>query len=96
MRTNVLTFAPIGGGVTAVEQDGMPVGLGRGQDHGHEVGAVTVDLKPGESTAVTFTVLGPQDVGSATDVPPALILTPGVNEWISSMTDYQTCQPPTR
>jgi len=95
MRTNVLTFAPIGGGVTAVEQDGQPAGLGRGQDHGHEVGAITVDLAPGESTAVTFTVLGPPDIGSVKDVPPALILTPGVNEWVSSMTDYKTCQPPT-
>ena len=26
---------------------------------------MTVELKPGESTAVTFTVLGPPDVGSA-------------------------------
>ncbi|MET0966710.1 MAG: DUF4012 domain-containing protein [Nakamurella sp.] len=94
LRTNVLTFAPIGGGVTGVEKDGMPAGLGRGQDHGHEVGAVTVDLKPGESTAVTFTVLGPPDVGTATDTPPALVLTPGVNEWVTSVADYQTCQPP--
>ncbi|MEP6560717.1 MAG: DUF4012 domain-containing protein [Nakamurella sp.] len=93
VQTNLLVFAPIGGGVTAVERDGMPAGLGRGQDHGHEVGAVTVELKPGESTAVTFTVLGPPDVGSAADVPPSLVLTPGVNEWVSSVADYQACTP---
>ena len=93
MKTNVLVFAPIGGGVTGVEQDGQPDGLGRGQDHGHEVGTVTVELKPGDSTAVTFTVLGPPDVGTADDVPPSLILTPGVNEWVSSVADYQRCTP---
>ena len=60
LRTNVLVFAPVGGGVVdATERDGVAVANGRGEDHAREVGTVTVELKPGESTQLTFTVLAP-------------------------------------
>ena len=50
LRTNVLVFAPVGGGVVNVERDGELTGMGRGEDHAREVGTVTVELAPGAST----------------------------------------------
>ena len=92
LRTDVLLFAPAGGSIVAAEQNGAAVTLVRGVDHGRQVGTTTVELAPGSSAEMTFTVLGPvTEPGSSTDIPPSLMLTPGVRPWISSVGGYRTC-----
>ena len=94
LRTNVLAFAPVGGGVVEATRDGAALPIGRGQDHDREVGTATIELLPGDSTELTFTVVGPAgSVGGPGDVPPSLILTPGVNPWVTSVEDFQGCTP---
>jgi hypothetical protein len=95
LRTNLLAFAPLGGGVISAERDGVPLGIARGEDHSREVAATTVELLPQTSTEVVFTVVGPAgEIGGPNDVPPRLILTPGVNPWVTSVADYQACATP--
>lgn len=95
LRTNLLAFAPLGGGVMSAERDGAPLAIGRGEDHSREAAATTVELLPQTSTEVVFTIVGPAgEIGGPNDVPPTLILTPGVNPWVTSVADYQTCATP--
>ncbi len=64
LRTNVLTFAPVGGSVTGAQRDGKAIGMQKGADRGRSVGAVTIEMAPGTTTELVFTVLaGP---GTAT------------------------------
>ena len=94
LRTNVLTFAPVGGGVVDAVRDGLPLPIARGEDHAREVGMATIDLLPGQSTELIFTVVGPAGVvGGPDDVPPSLTLTPGVNPWVTSVGELQNCSP---
>lgn len=93
LRTNLLFFAPVGGGVVAMSQNGAPVGFGRGEDHGREVGQARVTIHPGSSAALDVTVLGPAPAtGSTGPVTPRLILTPGVRPWTTSVASYPECQ----
>jgi hypothetical protein len=96
LRTNVLVFAPLGGGVVnATDRDGVPIATARGEDHSREVGWTTVDLVPAATTELTFTVLGPANAdGIADDVQPNLVLTPGVTPWVSSVDKYRDCRAP--
>lgn len=95
LKTNLLAFAPAGGGVLSAERDGVPLGIARGEDHSREVGTATIELLPQTSTEIDFTMVGPAgEIGGPNDVPPALILTPGVNPWVTSVADYQTCAAP--
>jgi hypothetical protein len=96
LRTNVLVFAPVGGGlINETQRDGAPVAIDRGEDHSREVGSVTVELLPGASTQLTFTVLAPPNVDGVTnDVAPNLVLTPGVTPWVSSVDRYRECRAP--
>jgi hypothetical protein len=92
LKTNLLAFAPVGGAVAAAQVGGEQVSVERGEDHGREVGAVPVEMTPGTSAEVVFTVLGPAGViGSPADVPTALVLTPGVNPWVTSVDAYRHC-----
>jgi len=92
LRTNVLAFAPLGGGVVSAQRDGNPVAIGRGEDQSREVGTTTIDLLPGTTTEVVFTVLGPAVTsGGPADVPPSLAVTPGVNPLVSSVGEYRSC-----
>ena len=96
LRTNLLVFAPLGGGIAdATTRDGASIGLGWGVDHGHQVGTTTVELLPGQSTTVTFSVLGPPDAAGqpAAAAQPKLVLTPGVRPWTSSVAPIESCQP---
>ncbi len=93
LRTNLLFFAPVGGGVVAMSQNGAPVGFGRGEDHGREVGQARVTIHPGSSAALDVTVLGPAPAtGSTGPVTPRLILTPGVRPWTTAVASYPECQ----
>jgi len=93
LKTNVLTFAPLGGGVIGATQDGEDIGIGRGQDHLREVGTATISMDPGTSTVVTFTVLAPSGGDPSAEVTPGLMLTPGVKPWVVSVDPYQPCSP---
>ncbi len=95
LKTNLLVFAPLGGGVISAQRDGQPLGIARGEDHSREVGTATIELLPQTSTEIVFTVVGPAgEIGGPNDVPPTLILTPGVNPWVTSVVDYQDCAVP--
>ena len=94
LRTNLLAFAPTGGEVVGAQRGGDVVNILHGEDHGREVGTMTVETTPGTSTEVVFIVLGPAGtVGTAADVPPSLVLTPGVNPWVTSVDPYRNCGP---
>ncbi len=62
-----------------------------GEDHGRQVGTSTIEMLPGETTEIIYTVLGPANVGQPGDVPPTLVVTPGVNPTVTSVDPYQTC-----
>ncbi|MGS0683833.1 DUF4012 domain-containing protein [Nakamurella sp. GG22] len=94
LQTNVLVFAPAGGGIVSATRDDEAIAIGRGEDLSREVGTSTVVLKPGKSTELVFTVLGPAGGTAATDVNPALIVTPGVKTWDTSVDPYRVCRPP--
>ena len=91
LKTNVLAFAPLGGGVVGATRDGHDIGIGRGQDHLREVGTATIAMNPGTSTVVTFTVLSPSGGDPSASVTPGLMLTPGVKPWEVSVEPYQPC-----
>ena len=92
LQTNVLLFAPAGGGVVGATRDGKDIDIGRGLDSSREVGTTTVVLEPGSSTELVFTVLGAAvPSGSPADVPPMLEVTPGVHPVEQSVGEYRTC-----
>ena len=94
LRTDVLVFAPSGGSVAgATGPDGAPIDIVRGADHFRDVATTTLEMPTGSSTEVRFTVLGPvvAAAGDATDVPPSLVVTPGVHPWVSSVGGYRQC-----
>ena len=91
LRTNVLTLAPVGGSVTGAQRDGKAIGMQKGTDGGRPVGAVTVEMSPGTSTELVFTVLpGPSTAVDGVAVP-GLVLTPGVNPWRTSVDRFRAC-----
>jgi hypothetical protein len=91
LQTNLLAFAPIGGEVTGAQRDGTQMALRFGEDHGRQVGASTLDMLPGDTTEIVYTVLGPANLGQPGDVPPTLVVTPGVNPTVTSVDPYRTC-----
>ncbi len=92
LRTNVLAFAPVGGSVASVQRDGKLIGLQKGSDSGRPVGAATIEMAPGTSTDVLFTVLAPVGAGGAAPAP-SLVLTPGVNPWRTVVDRFRPCTP---
>ncbi len=56
LKTNLLTFAPLGGGVISAERDGTALPIARGEDHSREVGTATIEMLPQTSTEITFTL----------------------------------------
>ena len=93
LKTNMLVFAPVGGGVVGAQRDGVGAGIGRGEDLGRSVGTMTIALNPGESTRVTFTVVAPGGADPAGQITPGLILTPMVTAWATSVDAYNGCSP---
>ena len=94
LRTNVLVFAPTGGGVVgATAADGAALVVGKGEDHARQVGQTTVEVSPGTSTELTFTVFtAPDGDGMTGDVQPTLQVTPGVTPWVTSVDTYRECR----
>ena len=91
LQTNLLAFAPIGGEVTGAQHDGTQMALRFGEDHDRQVGTSTIKMLPGETTEIVYTVLGPANLGQPGDVPPTLVVTPGVNPTVTSVDPYRTC-----
>jgi len=92
LRTNVLVFSPLGGGLNGATRDGVVVGVGVGEDHSRAVGTVTVEMAAGDSTELVFTVLVPAGSGGAGAViTPELVLTPGVGQGVSSVEPSELC-----
>ena len=82
IRTNVLVFAPTGGGVVEARIGGKRVPVGTGVERGRAVGVVTVDLPPGSSQTLDMALLtgvlpGHGDAAMA----PTLRTTPTVAAW---------------
>lgn len=96
IRTDILLYAPTGGAVVDVAtSDGTALPMVNGVDLGRQVGVTTVEMSAADSVGVNFSVLGPiTDPGDTADVPPTLILTPGVRQWDSSVETYQKCGKP--
>jgi hypothetical protein len=56
-RTNVMVFTPTGGEIESAEANGEQVFLAGGTEKGRNVGILTVDLKPGESSDISVTII---------------------------------------
>lgn len=93
LRTNVMVFAPVGGGFgTTVSRDGVPIGAAAAIDLSRQLAIATVDLTPGASTDLTFTVLtAPGRGDQLSPIRPELVLTPGVKPWVTSVDKYDAC-----
>lgn len=74
IRTNVLTYAPIGGAVLESTLDGAPVTLPALSHHERAVAAVTIDLSPGEVVTLANTLIS----GPAQPARPDVDVTPGL------------------
>ena len=94
LQTNVLVFAPAGGGLVGASRDGVAVGIMRGDGHGIAVGSQTVVLDPGAWTELKVRVLGRPPTDTAAQRIPALQLTPGVNPWTVAVEPYPPCPMP--
>ena len=93
LRTNVLVFAPVAGGVIGAERDGNRIAVGTAEEYSRAVATTTVVMTPGSSTEMTFTVLGPGNVdGIPDDITPQLMLTPGIEPWVTSVDSYRDCR----
>ena len=93
LRTNVLVFAPVGGGVVGAERDNSALAFGQGHDHSRTVATTTVVMSPGTSTELVFTILGPGNVdGIPDDITPELMLTPGIEPWVTTVDSYRDCR----
>ncbi|GAA2018731.1 hypothetical protein GCM10009818_35130 [Nakamurella flavida] len=96
LRTNLLVFAPVGGGIVMASQEGAPTTMRRGEDEGREVGTTTLTMMPGESRTVTVRVLGPAPSLTGTDeLSTQLVVTPGVRPWELTPTSFPVCPAPT-
>jgi hypothetical protein len=91
VRTNVLVFSPTGGGVVDAMMDGAEVEVGTGVERDRAVSVVTVDLPPGVTKTLDFTLLTgslPQGAGPASA---RLITTPAVTPWATAVTPGRAC-----
>ena len=92
LRTNVMVFAPVGGGVVAANRDGATTGMQRGEDRSREVALLTAQLTPGSSTSIEVTLLAPADSDAlGLPVVPGVVLTPGVHAWATTVKPYEGC-----
>ncbi len=53
----------------------------------------SVVMAPGSTTELTFNLLGPGNVdGIPDDITPELMLTPGIEPWLTSVESYRDCR----
>ncbi|HET9518013.1 MAG TPA: DUF4012 domain-containing protein, partial [Actinoplanes sp.] len=89
VQTQVMVFAPTGGGVIEAFVDGKPVEIGGGSERGRHVGVITVDLPPGATQKLDVTLqTGDLPAG---DVKPRLWTTPTVRPWKTAVTSGAGC-----
>ena len=92
VRTNVMVFAPVGGGVVSAARDGVGTGLQRGEDRAREVALLTVELKPGAATTLKVIIVAPVSSDAiGLPIAPGLVLTPGVRPWTTKVQPYDAC-----
>ncbi len=91
-RTNIMIFAPAGGGVVDARIDGQPAQIGMGRERGRFVAVATIFTKPGATSTVDVTVLTAAPKTSAvSQLRPRLWATPGVNPWALHAEKTTTC-----
>jgi hypothetical protein len=91
MRTNLLIFSPTGGAIVDAQADGMPVSIGVGAERGRKVAARTVDLKPGATQTLEFTLLTAALSKRDTSIAPQLWTTPGLTPWQTTVDPGRSC-----
>jgi hypothetical protein len=94
VRTNVFVFSPAAGAVVDARRDGRGVPLGVGVERGRAVGVLTVDLRPGRTGTVEFTLLtGIPGAGVTGAFLPVVWTTPGVKPWSNTTETTTFCRP---
>jgi hypothetical protein len=93
LKNNLSIFAPVGGGVVGVTQDGTVKGIARGEEGLREVGAVRVEMQPGQTTEIVFRIAAPAANDGIDDITTTVVTTPGVNPWAADSEPYRTCSP---
>lgn len=92
VQTNVMVFAPVGGGIVGATSNGRPFGVQRGEDRAREVGVVTLKLSPGTAATFTMNVLAPVSADAlGRALTPELALTPGVHPWKAAVEPFDGC-----
>ena len=91
LRTNVLVFAPANSSFGSVLVDGRQVPVVTAQENGRPAAMVTIDQQPGQQAEVVATVLVPASPAVATTFRPAIVVTPGVKNWVTSTAAYGAC-----
>ncbi len=92
LQTNVMVFAPVGGGAVAATRDGKPTGVQRGENRGREVLQVPVRLTAGGKATIDVSVLAPfstEPVGTQSTL--AVVMTPGVHVSPITAKPYGAC-----
>jgi hypothetical protein len=80
VRTNVLFFSPVDGGIGAATVDGEPVGVSTGIERGRMVGYLPLDLAPGAEQSVDITV-STAAIGDRAPLTPRFWTTPTSTPW---------------
>ncbi len=91
LRTNLLVFAPLQGGITAITVNGSAVPVAWATQGGRKVGMITVDQEPGQQATVVAALTAGASASVAPRFVPALVLTPGVSNWKSTVQGYAAC-----
>jgi hypothetical protein len=92
VRTNVMVFSPAGGSVADATLDGAETPIGSGFERGRQVAVVTVDLPPATRKTLSVTLITAPLPTVDTPVTPALVTTPMVSPWRSTVGSGQPCQ----
>ncbi|MFC4147605.1 DUF4012 domain-containing protein [Micromonospora mangrovi] len=86
-RTFVTVYSPTGGAVLGGRLDGKTTAMGGGTDRRRQVTLATVDVRPGATRTLDFTlVTGRTSAGTAD-----LVLTPTVTPWTTQVVSAPSC-----
>ncbi len=87
MRVNTYLYAPIGGWIDASAVDGEEIPLNELEHDGHAVGSRTVEIAPGQTRTLTYTVMSGLDQPGKVN----LRVTPGVRSSGVGMVGQSAC-----